>query len=242
MSRHVSLMVRSSLAAAIFLFAAPPVGAQTWPVCFEDGGILTPEGYRALREARETFEQEPGWRSSVTLYRQMNYDENDPVSEERLAIAYVEAVRAGFSPAMEILTPYESVAPNCLSISVRRFEAGRPPSLRSWHYYPVFFDSGSAVVDLKAMSALRVYAATYRPGMRVVLHGFTDTVGSPASNLALSQRRIDAVADAFIRLGIHVNDIETTAYGEANLMKPSADNTPVPMNRRVWIDMRLPPR
>lgn len=234
-------MVRSSLAAAIFLFSATTVGAQTWPVCFEGGAILTPEGYLALREARAAFEQEPAWRSSVTLYRQANYNEDDPVAKARLAVAYVEAIRAGFSPAMEILAPYESAAPSCLSISVSRLEPGRPPSLRSWHYYPVFFDSGSAMVDPKAISALRTYAATYQPGMRVVLHGFTDTAGSSDANLALSQRRLDAVTDAFIRLGVQIQDIETTAHGETNLMKPSANGTSYWMNRRVWIDMRMRP-
>ena len=236
-------MVRSSLAAAaIFLCSATSVGAQTWPVCFKDGAVLTPEGYRALREAREAYEHGPAWASTVTLYAQPGYDEADPAAKERLTIAYLEVIHAGFSPAIEILKPYESAEPRCVSISVRRLEAGRPPSLRTWHYYPVFFDSGSAVVDPKAMSALRVYAATYQPGMRVVLHGFTDTAGSPEVNLALSRRRIDAVTDAFIRLGVHARDVETTAYGETNLMRPTADGVSYWMNRRVGIDMRMQPR
>lgn len=235
-------MVRSSLIAAIFLCSATAVGAQTWPVCFEDAAILTPEGYRALREAREAFDKETAGRSSVTLYRQADYDEGDLVAKQRLTVVHLEAVRAGFSPAIEVLSPYESSAQNCLSISVRRLAPDRPPIVTTWHYYPVFFNSGSAVVDLEAMSALRIYASTYQPGMRVVLEGFTDTAGSRDANLALSRRRLDAVSDAFILLGIHVQDIETTAYGETNLMKPSPDGKSECMNRRVAINMWMRPR
>lgn len=75
-----------------------------------------------------------------------------------------------------------------------------------------------------------------------MLHGFTDTAGSPEVNLVLSRRRIDAVTDAFIRLGVQVQDIETTAYGETYLMKPTADGVSYWMNRRVGIDMRVQPR
>ncbi|MDQ1192929.1 outer membrane protein OmpA-like peptidoglycan-associated protein [Brevundimonas vesicularis] len=235
-------MVRLALAAVVLVMSATPVAAQTWPICFEDGVVLAPEGYRGLRDAHEAFNQGPPGRSSVTLYRQVINDGGDSVARQRLSAAYVEAVRAGFSPAIEILSLYESSAPNCFSIAVRRLAPDRPPALRTWHYYPVFFDSGSAVVDAKAMSALRLYAATHQPGMKVVLHGFTDTAGSRDTNMALSQRRLDAVTGAFIRLGIHFEDIETTAYGEMNLMKPSADGVSEWMNRRVSIDMRMRPR
>lgn len=204
--------------------------------------MLTPEGYRGLREARNAFDEGPAWRSSVTLYKQADYEESDAVAKRRLSVAYLEAVRAGFSPAIEIVVPYETSTPKCLSISVRQLDSGRPTSLRSWHYYPVFFDSGSAVVDTKAMSALKLYAATYEPGMRVILHGFTDTAGSRDANVALSQRRLDAVTDAFISLGIQFQDIETTAYGETNLMRPTADGVSYWLNRRVSIDMRMRPR
>ena len=112
-------MVRSSLAAAIFLFSATTVGAQTWPVCFEDGAVLTPEGYRALREAREAYEQGPAWASTVTLYAQPGYDEADPAAKERLTVVYLEVIHAGFSPAIEILKPYESAEPRCVCSSAQ---------------------------------------------------------------------------------------------------------------------------
>jgi len=114
--------------------SATSVSAQTWPICFEDGAVLTPEGYRGLREARNAFDEGPAWRSSVTLYKQADYEESDAVAKRRLSVAYLEAVRAGFSPAIEIVAPYESSTPKCLSISVRQLDSGRPTSLRSWHY------------------------------------------------------------------------------------------------------------
>jgi outer membrane protein OmpA-like peptidoglycan-associated protein len=233
-------MFRLSLAAGIFLLSATAVSAQTWPVCFDAEGVLSPQGFRNLRAARAAFEEAPAWRASATLYREALYSPDDRVAVERTNTALIEAIRAGFSPAIAIVTAYEPSAEGCLAIEVKRHEAPQP--LATWHYHGVFFESGSAVVDQKWDLRLRIYAATYQPGTRVILQGYADTLGSPADNLALSRMRAEAVADAFIRLGVRAEDIEITAYGETNLMKPSADEASESLNRRVWIDMRMRPR
>lgn len=229
-------MVRLSLAAAIFLCSATTVGAQTWPVCFDAEGNLSSAGYEGLRSAHTAFEEAPAWRASVTLYRQASYRDDDRLAVERTNTALIEAVRAGLSPTIAVLIAYEPLAEGCLAIGVRRHDTPQPPALR--HYHGVFFDNGSANVDRKWDFRLRLYAATYRPGTRVILQGYTDTLGSPEANFALSRKRAEAVADAFLRLGVRAEDIEVMAYGETNLMKASADEASEYMNRRVWIEMR----
>jgi outer membrane protein OmpA-like peptidoglycan-associated protein len=233
-------MLRAILATLILITFAASARAQTWPVCFDEGAILKPEAYRALREAHAAMEAAPRFSSVATLQRQADYDEADPVAVERSRVVYLEAIRAGFSPAIEILTPYETGMSECAAITIRGLDRRAP--LRMWHYYGVFFDSGSAVLDPRGWIQLQTYAATYRRGMRVILDGYTDTSGGVGPNLALSRRRVDAVADAFIRLGVHEEDIERNAYGETRRAKPTPDETAEPLNRRVWIDMRLPRR
>ncbi|RYG55640.1 OmpA family protein [bacterium] len=150
--------------------------------------------------------------------------------------ARIEAVRTGFPPTIAVVTAYEPLPEGCLAIEVKHHDRLQPPTL--WHYHGVFFESGSTVVDRKWDFRLRLYAATYRPGTRVILQGYADTLGSPEANLALSRKRAEAVADAFIRLGVRAEDIEVTSFGEANLMRPSSDEASESMNRRVWIEMR----
>ncbi len=66
----------------------------------------------------------------------------------------------------------------------------------------------------------------------VVVSGNTDTSGSSAYNQALSERRARVVREALIANGIAADRIETRAFGESNLAKPTPDGTREPLNRR----------
>lgn len=57
--------------------------------------------------------------------------------------------------------------------------------------------------------------------LQVEIQGHTDDVGTPAYNLALSQRRADAVRDYLVRKGIAPGRLVTRGYGES---QPIADN------------------
>jgi phosphate transport system substrate-binding protein len=100
------------------------------------------------------------------------------------------------------------------------------------------FRTGSSELDTKAMDDItRVTAAMSEQfaGRGVMLVGFADNTGQPASNLALSKRRAEAVAEQMQRRGIR--PVLVTGFG-AEL--PVADNTTPEgreKNRRVevWI-------
>lgn len=71
------------------------------------------------------------------------------------------------------------------------------------------------------------------PDYSVVLDGYTDSTGSEAYNMKLSQRRAQSVANALMQLGVPASKITTHGYGEAD---PIASNdTPEgrAQNRRV---------
>lgn len=69
--------------------------------------------------------------------------------------------------------------------------------------------------------------------VHVAIHGFTDSIGSEAYNLKLSQRRADAVRDFLVKKGVSASRLTTKGFGKAD---PVASNdTPEgrAQNRRV---------
>ena len=73
-----------------------------------------------------------------------------------------------------------------------------------------------------------------RSGMRILIEGHTDAVGSDASNLALSERRAESLKRVLVReFGVSARALETVGYGEQYLLV----NTPYENweNRRVTL-------
>lgn len=70
---------------------------------------------------------------------------------------------------------------------------------------------------------------------KVVVRGHTDSSGSSAYNLALSERRTLSVSNALKALGI--GNISGSWAGESEPAVPTADNIREPLNRRVQIDI-----
>jgi outer membrane protein OmpA-like peptidoglycan-associated protein len=101
----------------------------------------------------------------------------------------------------------------------------------------VLFEFGRADVKPGAQGALRKLASYLQehPDRQVLIEGFTDSVGSDAANLALSQRRAEAVARALADLGVTGNRIATRGYGEAYPVAQNTSDTNRALNRRVEV-------
>lgn len=90
----------------------------------------------------------------------------------------------------------------------------------------VLFDFGKA--SLKAESAAALDAANdeiNKLGLAspaVQVSGYTDRIGSDASNLKLSQRRAESVANYMVSKGVNPANVTAVGYGEAN---PVTGNT-----------------
>jgi outer membrane protein OmpA-like peptidoglycan-associated protein len=81
-------------------------------------------------------------------------------------------------------------------------------------------------------AAARVRAAK---ATRLAVTGFTDSVGTPSYNLALSRRRADAVAAALrTRLGTGVA-VSATGAGETRPIADNATKAGQALNRRVEV-------
>jgi len=101
----------------------------------------------------------------------------------------------------------------------------------------VLFNTDQAVLTSGGMSTVQKLANILRenPDRTVLVEGFTDSTGSTAHNLELSQRRAEAVRAALAQAGIERNRVETRGYGEAY---PVAGNNTAgdrQLNRRVEI-------
>jgi len=103
--------------------------------------------------------------------------------------------------------------------------------------YMVFFDWASAKLTDQGVSTIAEAAQVFksRPGVRVLAAGFADTSGSPEANVALSQRRVDAVKNELVKDGVPAAAITTSAHGENDLLVATGDEVKDQRNRRVMI-------
>jgi OOP family OmpA-OmpF porin len=69
--------------------------------------------------------------------------------------------------------------------------------------------------------------------VRVVVEGYTDSVGDDKYNLGLSDRRAKAVRDYLISKGIKSSRLEWKGYGEADPIASNSTEAGRAQNRRV---------
>jgi len=103
---------------------------------------------------------------------------------------------------------------------------------------PVNFAFDDATVrdqDKAALDKFADVAKKYYGGSKITIEGFADPAGSAHYNLALSQRRADAVRDYLSSKGIDLSIVKTVGYGKTRLVNPGAsrDDTGAEENRRV---------
>jgi OmpA-OmpF porin, OOP family len=87
----------------------------------------------------------------------------------------------------------------------------------------VFFDTGKTTLRPESSKALNelVQAMKAKPALIIEIGGHTDNVGTPASNITLSQGRADAVRNYLIKNKIAPDRVTSKGYGDT---LPVADN------------------
>ncbi len=73
------------------------------------------------------------------------------------------------------------------------------------------------------------------PGAAVLLEGHTDARGSREYNIALGERRGNAVQQVFVVFGIPPSRIKVVSYGEERPAAPGQSEADFGLNRRVEI-------
>ncbi|HMF06968.1 MAG TPA: OmpA family protein [Methylocella sp.] len=104
----------------------------------------------------------------------------------------------------------------------------------------LYFDRGSATVRPKDTALLDQASRLYREGKPIVMivSGSTDSTGSAATNLHLSQRRANNVLQGLVSRGIPIERFQVVAKGETDLAVPTAPGVSEELNRCVEITWR----
>lgn len=101
----------------------------------------------------------------------------------------------------------------------------------------VYFEFGSADLRPESGAALAGIARTMGVHLdwKLSIEGHTDAVGSAAANLALSQRRAEAVRSALSRYRVSASRLTATGFGQTKPKEPNTSLEGRARNRRVEI-------
>lgn len=104
----------------------------------------------------------------------------------------------------------------------------------------VQFDLGKATLRSESAAILEEVAATLLANKRVVrveVQGHTDPTGGNVINLALSQKRAEAVVADLVRRGVAPERLVARGYGATRPVAPNDDDEGRALNRRVQFDI-----
>ena len=154
---------------------------------------------------------------------------DDTVEIAPVQVTELDATASSASRDIEVLTLQDALAAD---INVdRAYSLQQIRQIRSVRYLApelnlsdVNFETGSAVIrpqeaeDLRDIGVAMREAILDNPGEVFLIEGHTDAVGSAAYNLALSDRRAEAVALALTEFfGVPPENMIVQGYGESNL-------------------------
>jgi outer membrane protein OmpA-like peptidoglycan-associated protein len=101
----------------------------------------------------------------------------------------------------------------------------------------LLFDFDSDVVRSEAATNLRNLAASLDkyPGSDLLIAGHTDSVGTDAYNLGLSQRRAESAASYLVANGVDRSRLRSRGLGETEPVSPNDSDAGRSKNRRVEV-------
>lgn len=104
----------------------------------------------------------------------------------------------------------------------------------------VYFDYDSFVIKPDFQPLIETHARYLRanPTRKVVIEGHTDEIGGREYNLALGQKRAEAVRRALALLGVADAQVEAVSYGKEKPAVQGSDEAALSKNRRAEIVYR----
>lgn len=101
----------------------------------------------------------------------------------------------------------------------------------------VYFDFDKSEIRTEFRTVLNAHAMNLvaNPNMTIVLEGHADERGTREYNLALGERRAQAVADYLMLKGAAASQIDTVSYGEERPVALGSTEADYAENRRVEI-------
>lgn len=98
----------------------------------------------------------------------------------------------------------------------------------------VYFDFDQATLKPETRALLLAHADRLKSsGSSARLEGHADERGSREYNIALGERRANAVRDFLVLQGVNASSLEVVSYGEERPMATGSDESSYSQNRRV---------
>ncbi len=116
-----------------------------------------------------------------------------------------------------------------------------PPPVYEAKDFIVYFPFDQYVLTPEAQSVVQEAAkyATDGHASKEVVVGHTDTSGSVAYNMRLSERRAKATADALVNLGVPASSLDVSWKGKSEPAVQTGDGVKEPLNRRATIHVQF---
>lgn len=104
----------------------------------------------------------------------------------------------------------------------------------------VYFDYDSYVIKSEFQSLIEAHSRFIKasPNRKVMIEGHTDDRGGREYNLALGQKRAEAVRRSLALLGVSENQMEAVSFGKEKPAVPGASEDAYSQNRRAELSYR----
>lgn len=101
----------------------------------------------------------------------------------------------------------------------------------------VYFDFGKSTLRPESYAALDQLAELMllQPNIVIEIAGHTDNIGSPQSNMQLSQKRAESVRQYLLKKGISASRIIARGYGDTQPIADNSTETGRQLNRRTEV-------
>ena len=138
-------------------------------------------------------------------------------------------------PVVEETTVVDTIAePQISEEEKMRMESEQMRSART-----IYFEFDDTTVQQQYLSVLEVHAAfLVKSGLTITLEGHADERGTQAYNLALGERRAEAVAQYLMNFGLASGQINVVSYGEERPADEGHMDSSWEKNRRVELNYR----
>jgi OmpA-OmpF porin, OOP family len=160
----------------------------------------------------------------------------NPATGEPWMAAKVQNCRNSYFTAMNEVDARPVAAAPVAAAPRAAAPAAAVPAPRQQAYI-TFFDFDQSTVTAEGQAVLRTVSDNVRRGgvADVTITGNTDRSGTDGYNMALSQRRAEAVKAILVRNGVSSNVIVSIARGETQPLVATADGMREPQNRNVAV-------
>lgn len=103
-----------------------------------------------------------------------------------------------------------------------------------------YFDFDEASIKTDSQAALAAHAAflSANPSVKIVLEGHTDERGTKGYNMALGERRANAVQQFLVVNGVSRSQVEVVSFGEERPANADHNESAWSQNRRAYIEYK----